>query len=386
MFAIPTRSMLRALCDTEGPWVTLVTPLGGGGPDAKADPIRYRNLVREAAEQLASRGESSGDAIVDRLDELGGARATFASGARAMCVYASAGALHRWYLPEPVDARVVVDDRPYLEPLLPFLSRSIHFYVVALSLHSTRLFSCDGHEARPLPLPDDAPDRLEDAAGWQTEEQHLQYHDIQPGRGGPAGNEGNAPIYHGHGGGEDDRDVDIDKYLRAIDDALWKAIPHRDEPVVIACSPNVEGRFRMLTRLPNVVSPAVHGNFDRATPEDVHERALRVVEPLFEARVDDARQRFLDLHGTGRTAVRIEDVVPLACEGRVETLLVREGASREGRFDEERWKVRLESPEPPTTDLVDRAVTDTFLRHGAVHFLPPEAMPMDADTAAILRW
>ncbi|HJL15545.1 MAG TPA: hypothetical protein RMH99_07820 [Sandaracinaceae bacterium LLY-WYZ-13_1] len=231
----------------------------------------------------------------------------------------------------------------------------------------------------------DAPTRLEDVAGWEIEEQHLQLHDIRPGKTGPPGNAGNRPIFHGQGGGNDDREVDVEKFIRAVAAAVDEAIPHPDAPVVLACDPAVEPFFRRCTRLSDVVEPALRGNHEHSDDTAVHAAAWSVVASRFEAIERATRARFADLRGTGRTAERIEEVVPAACGGRVDTLFVREGARVRGIFDPDAWRARRTEDEL-ATDLANLAATDTYLNRGRVLVVPPERMPTEAAVAAILRY
>jgi hypothetical protein len=64
-------------------------------------------------------------------------------------------------------------------------------------------------------------------------------------------------------------------------------------------------------------------------------------------------------------------VVTAAEEGRVDTLLLAEGA---------------DLPGGPGEDLVDAAATRTLQQGGAVFILPPEQMPAGEPMAAILRY
>lgn len=385
---------LAKLANTEGPWITILTPLHGGGPEAKKeDPLRFRSLVREAAAQLEARRDADGTDTIDpdmieQLRAVADDSAVFNAGAPAMVVFANAGGIRLWHLPETVHECAVVDERPFLEPLLPIVSEQSDFYVVTLTLHGTKLWACDRHQTREVPLPSDAPGRLEDAAGWDVEEQHLQYHSIKPGRGGGMGSEGAGPIYHGQGGGTDDRDVDIEKYVRAIDKALAERIrPDDERPIVLACDPKVEGIFRRVTHLKHVLDTALHGNFETADTATLHGRAWELIEPLITQRLERERERYLDLRGNNRTSDKIEDVVPFAVGGRVETLFVCDGVAVEGAFDEAQWKVRLgQNGKSTTTNLVGRAASDTFLHGGRVYVVSPEAMPTETPVAAILRW
>ena len=386
-----SRSTLEELARGAGPWVTILSPLGGGGAVArKEDPLRYRNLVRAVGEQLDARADlrpgGTGATMLERLRAVGRDHAVFSAGAPGLVVFANPQGVRLWHLPETVQAEAVVDERPRLEPLLPIVTDPAHFYIVSLTLHGTRLWSADRHGARALPLPSDAPARLEDAAGWDVEEQHLQYHDMRPGPGRASA--GTHPLFHAHGGGDDDRSVDVEKYLRAIDRALARAIPHPEAPVVLACDPAVEGIFRQVSALPTLVRPALHGNHHRADDGTIHRAAWPLVAPRFQRAEGEARRRFQELRGSGRTADRVEDVVLAAREGRVEALFLRAAARVEGLFDEATWRVHLEGElDRPTTDLLDRAATDTFLGRGRVFVVPAERMPEGVDpVGAILRY
>lgn len=386
MQAMLTRSTLAQIAEGEGPWVTILAPLSGGGPLAKGDPIRYRNLVREAADQLEAHLDADARPILEGLGAIAEDRSVFNAGAPGMVVFANAEGTQLWLLPEQVEAGAFVDDRPHLGPLLPIVSDAIHFYVVVLGLHGARLFSCDRWEARPLPLPDDAPTRLEDVVGWELEEQHLDFHAMRRAPMAGRTSAGNKPIYHAQGGGDDDHEAEVEKYLRAIDDALSRRIAHPESPVVLACDPQVEGVFRRVSGMRDLVSPAIHGSFEDAEPAELHRRGLEVVGPRFAGRLGEVIQRWHDLRGTGRTVDRVEDIVPFAARGRVECLLVRQGASVQGAFDPERWRVRLEGLSGPPSDLVDRAASETYLAGGEVFVVPGDEMPTATAMTAMLRW
>src|SRR5690606_6657590 len=156
--------------------------------------------------------------------------------------------------------------------------------------------------------------------------------------------------------------------------------------IVLMCSEQIEPIFRRVTRLKDVLHPAVHGNYERASADQVHALAWDHVAPRFERAVDLERQRFFDLRGAGRAVDRIEDIVPAAYGGRGWSLFVQRGEALVGLFAEETHRVRLERFDRSPVALLDRAATDTYLSGGAVHYLDAEHMPTDSPIAAILRY
>lgn len=398
MREIPNDRHLRKLAERPGPWVTICMPLAGGGPLAKGDPIRYRNLVREVHDQLEARATERGrkDALIAPLEALGREHDVFNAGARGLVVFASPDSTEHWHLPIELAETARVDERPYLEPLIPLVTDPVHFYVIALSLHDVRLVECSRFAARQLPLPEGTPERLEDAAGWEVRQDSLQYHDPHSGpllgwgstrkHRTQSGNAGNRPVYHGQGYGKDDASADVAKFVRDLDRGLWSAVAHKSSPVVLMTSEQIEPIFREHTRLPNVIEPVVHGSQERKSVEELHARALEIALPYFEDALERAKKRYLHLAGTGATTVRIEQVVGAAADGKIDTLFVRAGAHVPGTFDGETRGVQLGDDGPGTTDLLDRAATDTFLTGGTVYRLEGDRMPVEDELAAILRY
>ncbi len=379
---------LMELAQRPGPWVTICMPLHGGGPLAKQDPILFRNLVRGIDAELEKRGTEPDrrEAIVAPLRAFSDQHEIFSSGARGLVVFANEERLEPSFLPVEVEEAMRIDARPYLEPLIPLVTDPVHFYAIAISLHEVRLLECNRFVARELPLPDGTPKRLEDAAGWDVQQDSLQLHDLRPNKARPAGSEGNRPIFHGQGAGSDDWRIDFEKFVHALDGAFNRTIVHKGSPVVLFCSEKLEGVLRDALRIRNLVEPAVHGSVEHTGVEELHRRALPLVLPRFEKLIEEAKARFFDLFGTGVATSQIEQVVIAAADGRIDTLFVREGAHLVGSFDPATHSVRLGNGCAAAGDLLDRAATDTFLTGGVVYRLAPDQMPVENEVAAILRY
>jgi hypothetical protein len=90
------------------------------------------------------------------------------------------------------------------------------------------------------------------------------------------------------------------------------------------------------------------------------------------------------LAGTGRTSAEVGEVVPAACAGRVETVLVALGRDVWGRFDPDSGRVELHKAKEPGDDELTNLAVVSALRHGrAVHTLPPDEMPNGVAMVAV---
>ncbi|MCZ7683388.1 MAG: hypothetical protein M5U28_33225 [Sandaracinaceae bacterium] len=156
MREMPNDRHLRELAQRPGPWVTICMPLVGGGPLAKGDPIRYRNLLREVQGSARRARDRAGaqEALLAPLEALGREHDVFNAGARGLVVFASPASAEHWHLPFELAETARVDERPYLEPLIPLVTDPVHFYAIALSMHDVRLIECSRFVARQLPLPE----------------------------------------------------------------------------------------------------------------------------------------------------------------------------------------------------------------------------------------
>ena len=108
---------------------------------------------------------------------------------------------------------------------------------------------------------------------------------------------------------------------------------------------------------------------------------------------DDADQavgaalRYRELLGTGRTSNDIEQILPAANEGRVETLLVSLESQSWGVVDAETGAVHLhDSCEAGDEDLLDTAAVLTLSQRGTVYALNRDEMPSGAPIAAVFRY
>jgi hypothetical protein len=232
------------------------------------------------------------------------------------------------------------------------------------------------------------PADLLDVVGHQFEQKALQHH-----TGTDSMKRGDrAAMFHGHGEGKDDEKPELDQYLRRVDEALLARIVDRRAPLLLAAVEHVAARYRNLSAHPRVLAETIAGNPSARTVEDLHERAWRIVSPLFEASRQEAIERFgaLRARKEPQAAEDLETVLGAAVEGRIADLFVSSRPGPWGRFDPEAREIDpLEDGEKPRLDdddLPDRAAAEALARGAAVHVLDPGEIPGSAEAAAILRY
>lgn len=375
---------LKQLLTMEGDvCVSLYMPTDPAAADGR-DRIRFKNLLRRAAKEDVDGfpqdkpwPETIGKAwaLVDNDD-------FWARQSDGLAAFLTPGALQHYRLPLPFDEAVSVSTRPMIKPLIPLFMGERRFFVLALSQSGVRLLACTPYRAEQVELPD-VPDGVAESLRFDEKRYQLQFHT------GTAAGRGDRPaMFHGQGVGIDDRKEDIRRYFREVDQGLpiIAADPH--VPLVLAGVDYLLPIFRDVCTHPSVLEEAVTGNPDALGDDELHARALPVVQPVLDRKRRAAEARYREEAGLGRTAAGVETVVPAAAFGRVDVLFVAIDERRPGRFDRAANRVViLETDSPSVDDLLDLAAAETIRNGGRVYAVPREEMP-DANTAsaALLRY
>ncbi|HEX6199982.1 MAG TPA: hypothetical protein VF150_06940, partial [Thermoanaerobaculia bacterium] len=145
--------------------------------------------------------------------------------------------------------------------------------------------------------------------------------------------------------------------------------------------------YREAAHDPRLVEPAVTGN-----PELLSDDELRLAAwPLVEPRLTEARrlalERYVELGGTGRAAGGVDAVVVAADRGRVESLFLVPEAERWGTYEPDLGRVALHGErETGDEDLAELAVARTLENGGDVFALGPGELGEGVEVAAVLRY
>lgn len=369
----------------EGHCVSLYAPMIKAGPETQQNPIRFKNLVRQAMDALEERGASPKEAerFLAPASGLLDDTPFWQHQSTGLAAFLADGFFRYYRLPLEVRELAAVEDRFHLKPLLPVLSGDGRFYVLALSQKHVRLLEATRHSVREVEL-GELPTSLNDALGYEVEETHLQYHTGTPRRSGEVTR---SAVYHGHGGGEDDAKLEIQKFFNLLDQGIASVLADKQAPLVLAGVEFLFPLYRQASSHPHLVEGGVPGNPAELSNEELHERAWPQVEPVFTRVQEEADARFRELLGTGHASSRLDEVVTAAHDGRVETLFVALGTRRWGSFDPASRTVETAQHNGPgTEDLLDLAAIQTFLKGGTVFAVPADRVPEGGEVAAVYRY
>jgi len=194
-------------------------------------------------------------------------------------------------------------------------------------------------------------------------------------------------MFHGHGVGKDETKDNILRFFRLIDHGLQKILREERAPLVLAGVDYLLPIYREANSYSKVIEEGVAGNPEGLKPKELQKEAWRLVEPYFLKVQQEATAQYRQLAGGDRASNKIEKIIPVALDGRIDLLFVAVGVQRWGTFDPVTFSIHLhEEPGPGDEDLLDFAALHTLLNGGTVYAVKPEEVPDEAPVAAVFRY
>lgn len=373
------RSDFQALAEENSTCISIYMPAEKAGAETRKNPIRFKNLLQQAEAEIAD---------LDGIDELNNV-VEKAKGYiedynfwqhqdYGLAFFISPSGIKYYRLPHSFEETMKVGDRFYLKPLLPVLTNDSKFYLLALSQNEVRFFLGSHYSINEIKLPEGVPPSLAEALKYDDPEKQQQYH---------SGDAGGSPIYHGQGVGTTDNKDEIKRFFHQIDNALNSALQEEKTPLILAGVEFLLPIYQEANSYNNLIEQGVTGNPENVSPQDLHQQAWSIIESHFSAAKETAMDRYHQLSGTGEASSQLESIVAAAANGQVDTLFVTPDINYWGKFDRQANKVELSTPETEgSIDLVDFAVTQTYLQQGNVYTVEATQMPEDSQMIAIFRF
>jgi hypothetical protein len=358
-----TAADLRALAQIAStPKVTIHLPTHRKGAEVRQDPVQLRNLVDDAAHQLAETGHgASVDAVLGPVRKLVNDTSFWQHQCDGLAVFASTD-VHRWFrVPLELPASVTVGQSFHVAPLAPLLSGDGEFLVLTLSQNDVRLFAATRWTIRELDL-GSTPTSMAEALAHEDPERQLQARSVG---GGDA-------MYHGHGPGDHDKAA-VERFIRAVDHGLHDLLGADPRPLVLACVGYYAPIFRSVTRHAHVIDALVEGNPEHLKPAELHAAAWACIAPRHAQADATAWSRYGEALGTGNTVENLDDACDRALEGRVDTLFVADHLDGV-------------SPGESGDDRLDRAMLATLVASGSVVSVDAAQLPTGRPAVALLRY
>jgi hypothetical protein len=380
-----TRENLRELAERQAQWcVTIYMPTHRKRPDTQQDPILLKNLLAQVQEQLQKKGVRGPDArdLLAPAQQWLEDQTFWNFQGDGLAVFAAPGLFRYYRLPQRFQEWLTVSDRFHLRPLLPLVNGDGRFYVLALNQKGVRVLEGSRWHTRELELAQ-VPATLADVIKREELEKELQVHTHHQARETGKG-EG---MFHGHGPGGEVLKTQLLRFFQEIDRGLHDLLKDKKSPLVLAGVDYYFPIYREANTYNFLVEGGIEGSPNGMNPQELHDRAWKLVEPVFHKKEQDALAAYQQAIGTGRASADPADILRALQQGRVATLFVATNQHRWGRFDPATGATEMhDRQQSGDQDLLEYAATQTLLTGGAVYTLPPEQMPGKNLVAAVYRY
>jgi len=326
-----SRETFNKLAETHYPnciSIYIPTERAGESVDAGEGQIHLKNSLKDVNKILVDKGLNSkerGD-ILDPVEMLLEDNQFWRNQSDGLAIYAHSEGMEYYTLPVQFRPQTYVSNHFYMLPVISYFNDDGKYYLLSLSAKQVRLYECKRDSIVEIEISDLAPDRIEDAVGYDFEEKTLQNRTGQGSKGGA--------MYHGHGSGKDDQKTELEKYFRAIDEGIMKLIDNENTPLVLACVDEHYPIYQKVTNYKHLYSEHVSGNPDEIEELMLQEESWDLVEGLFRKTRDIKSVEIRNHLARKKASTDIREIIPATVDGRVDTLFIEEGKDLLGIYDQ----------------------------------------------------
>lgn len=370
--------------------VSIYMPTHPAGPEVRQDPIRFKNLIKEAEARLIDAGlqEQEANELLKKAHDLDNLEFWQELGEQGLAIFISNDIFRYYALPLDFDELVVVTDRFHVKPLLPVLNGNGRFYILALSQKDVKFYEATRYNIQEVEI-QNMPSSLDEALNYDEDAQEGQFR-IGASKGATGGGAAQPGSFHGQGSPDRDKhQEDILQYFHVIDGLLHDKLHEDTAPLVLAGVEYLLPLYRSANSYNHVLEEGITGNVKIESPQELQAQAWTIVEPYFQQSQQEVLERFHELYGsnTGKASNNIKEIVSAAYFQRIDSLLVAVGEQQWGLFDPSSETVYLHSEEETgDEDLLDLAAAHTLLNGGTVYAVEPQEVPYSTPVAAIFRY
>lgn len=375
----------------QGHCVSIYLPTHIAGPNIQQDPIRFKNLIRKAEEQLTEQGMRHTDAVEFLQPAMELDQPDFWRHQRdGLAIFVGENFFRYYRLPLNFEEFVVADDRFHLKPLMPLLTGDGRFFILALSANKVRLFEGTRDRVMEINLNslEEVPQSLQEAV-YQYEDTENQTHIADRTTISPAGAPGSDPgALHGRGVTED-MEEKLMRFCHRLDSGLQEFLHDKQAPLILAGVDKLATKFKKSSSYAHILDDIISGNPDVAKPEDLHKQAWELVKPHFQEAQKNTAERYAEFSGNNpeQASHDLEEIVKAAYYKRVDALMVAVNHHEWGNFDPEDNRVEVhDSEQPGDEDLLDFAAVHAMLNGAPVFVVPEEELPSDTPVVATFRY
>ena len=379
-----TLSQLKVLAQqTSNPSISIFLPTHRADQNTQQDPIRFKNLLREAEKELLGNGTAPRkvNALLQPAQVFMDDSNFWNHQRDGLAVFMAADDFHYYHIPFAIKELLIISQAYYVQPVLPLFTNNGHYFILAISQNEVRLFEGTRYSVGQIDLPEGTPESLEAALRLDEPQKQLQMHTGQSGAG--------QGMFHGQGPGEEEQKIWIEQYLKRVDTGIKEIFREQQAPLVLAGVDYLLPIYRKVSEYAHIVEAGITGSPEHLRPEELQKQAWPIVEATFHQETEKAVEQYQQLASTGQATDNVDEIVAASFNGRVDKLVLSVEAQVWGAFNHETGKVTHSAngqSKQNNLALIDFAAMKTLQNGGTIYALPQAEMPTNSPTAAVFRY
>ncbi len=375
---------VRELASIEdGRCVSVYMPTHSAGREGQQDEIRLKNLVTAAEQELVDRGMRRVEAHeflkpIGKLPHYAG----WQNRQRSLAIFRSEETFAQYWLGTPVEEKLVVGREFYIKHLVPAIGAKPEFFILSISRNTVRLLKATGGGVERV-HPAGLPSNMKRALNLQVADRGEQVHSAMRGDLG-LGKE--AGVFHGQGGHRDTMKDELVEYFQLINQSIRPVLRGAQWPLILAGVEYEIALFRQLSDYAHIAGQAVYGGFDYASERKLYEQALPIAQRFYDADRQNALKEYRALVDRHLASDKVEEILPAAHEGKIDTLFVDCSAEIFGRFDPASRAIDVVNERDAALDLVELAIKQTIRHAGTLYAARRDELPCAVPMCATMRY
>lgn len=376
-----SHDLVKELVESSGKeLISIYLPLETKGSDTRQNPIRFKNLLNDLAHQTSNRE------WLDKLRALEEDFEFWQEQNQGLAIFSTPESVTFVQLPVTVSEKASVSSRFHLLPLFPLLQQNGSFFILKVVLNQMQLLLGSRYgQLSEVPIEGDIYTSMEKYLDSFETNREVQFHTV-PG-GSTGGGRGSA-IYHGHGDVTAEQKTQIRRFFDQYERGVTELLQENSLPIVLAGVEYLLPIFREAFSGSNLAKEDIPVQPDSLSGEELQAKAWSCLQPDLQKEEQTERELYQELQGSKRVSPFLTDIIPLAIEGRIQSLFIRAGSQEWGKYDPEKNEVHLHTEQQQNSEsLWERAAQEAF-RTGAKVFIIEDNDPLLAEEggAALLRY
>ncbi len=243
---------------------------------------------------------------------------------------------------------------------------------------------CTRFGFKELDISGKIPRSMDEAMQYEDVDRQTQYH-LHYGRGVTSMG---GQIVSAHGDEVREPKEFLLRFFLLIDRGLQREFLHDETaPLVMVAVDYLFPIYRQANTYDNLLDKIVKENPEKLTPFELHQQALSIIMPYFQARQEEAVRLYGEYAGNSRSTSNIRQIVADSYSGKIYKLIVAADRQQWGNYDPVKNKVKIHPKEKRCDlDLLDYSAAHTLLHRGDVYTVSDDKVPGGGLVAAVLRY